>query len=332
MSGPAVREGSTYKYETSIVPSFPPWHPNHGKSALLCVTTSGVLKLFFSQNNNKVEESTVELENVTSSDYSITHASITSDRSKIDGQIAFAVLPLMLLGSLLIAVATASKQLKISRVQIVWSQQPPSDRQVPPASQALNPVMKVKHVALTSWFEYGPTDSRFDTSMAELSHVEVLPQALEGQPTTTTNATWSPAIVLTVRSYLAVDNTHYNQEQQSIVDRWELQERPDKLHSMFEQLSSGSGNPLPTATRLRKLEPIIIPKIIISIHVMQLGKVVCFAFSDGTVQYRDRYTMNEIYNEPSIERVMTPCQVGFQFLEERPCKPMLLHVACAERD
>jgi mediator of RNA polymerase II transcription subunit 16 len=178
--------------------------------------------------------------------------------------------------------------------------------------------MKVKHWAMASWFEYGPTESRLDTSMAQLSHVEVLPPALEGPPTA--NAHWSPGLVLTVRSYVAVENTPYNQEPQSILDRWELQERQEKVHPMFEQLG-GSGNPLPMLTRLRKLEPIIIPKVIISIHVMQLGKVICFAFSDGTVQYRDRHTMSEIYNEPNIETVMSPLQVGFQFAEEKPCKP-----------
>lgn len=171
---------------------------------------------------------------------------------------------------------------------------------------------------MTSWFEYGPTASRFDTSMPQLSHIEVLPQALEGPPTP--NASWSPAVILTVRSYIASDNSPYNQEQQSIVDRWELQDRPEKLHPMFEQLSGGSQSTLPAGTRLRKLEPIIIPKVIISVHVMQLGKVVCFGFSDGTVQYRDRYTLNEIYNEPNTERIMSPIQVGFQFAEEKPCE------------
>jgi mediator of RNA polymerase II transcription subunit 16 len=73
-------------------------------------------------------------------------------------------------------------------------------------------------------------------------------------------------------------------------------------------------------TRLRKLDPIVIPKIITSIHIMQLGKVICFAFSDGTVQYRDRITMNEIYNEPNLDRIMTLGHVGFQFAEESPCK------------
>lgn len=82
MYGPAVRQGSSYKYENSVVPGFPPWHPNPGKSALLCVTTSGILKLFFSQNNNKHEEAMVELENVNSSEDRITHASFSSDKSK----------------------------------------------------------------------------------------------------------------------------------------------------------------------------------------------------------------------------------------------------------
>jgi mediator of RNA polymerase II transcription subunit 16 len=212
--------------------------------------------------------------------------------------------------------ATASKQIKIARVQIQWSQQQAGDKQVQPHN--LTPVMRVKHVAMASWFEYGPTESRFETMMAQLSHIEVLPQALEGPPTP--NTTWSPAVILTVRSYVASDTLPYNQEQQSIVDRWELQDRPEKPHPMFEQLSSGAQSTLPAGTRLRKLEPIVIPKTIISVHVMQLGKVVCFGFSDGTLQYRDRFTMNEIYNEPNTERVMSATQVGFQFAEQKSCK------------
>lgn len=63
----------------------------------------------------------------------------------------------------------------------------------------------------------------------------------------------------------------------------------------------------------------MIPKIILSIHTMQFGKVICFAFSDGTVQYRDRLTMNEIYHEHDTNKIMNPHQVGFQFAEETPC-------------
>lgn len=82
MYGPAVREAGNYKYENSIVPAFSPWHPNPGKGALLCVTTNGVLKLFFAQNSGKIEEANLDLESSTSPDEMITHASLCSDRSE----------------------------------------------------------------------------------------------------------------------------------------------------------------------------------------------------------------------------------------------------------
>jgi len=65
----------------------------------------------------------------------------------------------------------------------------------------------------------------------------------------------------------------------------------------------------------------MINKVIISLHLIQFGKVICIAFSDGTVQYRDRFTMNEIYNEINVSRIMMPNQVGFEFTESSPCKP-----------
>lgn len=82
MYGPAVREGSNYKYENSIVPAFGPYHPSVNKGALLCVTTNGLLKLFFSQNSGKIEEANLDLESTTFPEDMITHASIRSDRSE----------------------------------------------------------------------------------------------------------------------------------------------------------------------------------------------------------------------------------------------------------
>jgi mediator of RNA polymerase II transcription subunit 16 len=71
-------------------------------------------------------------------------------------------------------------------------------------------------------------------------------------------------------------------------------------------------------TRLRKLEPIVLPKVVLNVQTMQFGRVLCFAFSDGTVQYRDRFTMNEVYNEHNTNSIMSPLQVGFQFLNDTP--------------
>ncbi len=68
------------------------------------------------------------------------------------------------------------------------------------------------------------------------------------------------------------------------------------------------------------MDPIITNKIVVSIYAVQFGRVICIAFSDGTVQYRDRFTMDEIYNETSLDRLLVPNQVGFEFAESTPCE------------
>ena len=73
-------------------------------------------------------------------------------------------------------------------------------------------------------------------------------------------------------------------------------------------------------SRLRKLEPIVFNKIVVSLHTIQYGKVICIAFSDGTLHYRDRFTMNEIYHEIDVNRIMALNQVGFRYPESAPCK------------
>ncbi|KAH8884552.1 RNA polymerase II mediator complex subunit Sin4 [Thozetella sp. PMI_491] len=303
MYGPAIWTQTEYKYESLPVPAFGPFHPNPAKSSLLCVTNNGLLKLFFSQSNNKVEETTLELESVTSSDDLITHASLCSDKN-----------------TLLIALATASKQLKVIRTNIRWGKPDASEKQVPPGSVHLSPTLEDRHIATTSWLQHGPSESPLDQQMSQLSHIEVLPSCLEGLPTP--GQTWAPAVVLTVRSYIPPDSSAYGHEVQSIIDRWEiLNEQTQQVHDAFEQLGlkNGSGASPPAMCRLHKLPSIVIPKIILSIHTMQFGKVICFAFSDGTIQYRDRLTMDEIYNEHDVSRIISPHQVGFQFGDETPC-------------
>ncbi|KAK0656360.1 RNA polymerase II mediator complex subunit Sin4 [Cercophora newfieldiana] len=301
MYGPAVWSTTEYKIENTILASSGPWHPNSGKSALLCVTAGGFLKLLFSQNNNRIEETSLELESVTSSDDLITHASICSNRN-----------------TLLIALATSSRQLRVVQVAVQWGTPQPADKQAqaPPGSMHLSPSLKERNVAVTSWFQHGPGESIVDMSMTQLSHVEMLPSV--GDHTSEAQA---PPVVLTVRSHIPQDGSLYNQECQSIIDRWEvLSDRPQALHGAFDQLGSkNSSSQIPPMTRLRKLDSIVVPKVVISIHTMQLGKVICFAFSDGTVQYRDRITMNEVYNEHNLSTIMSPHQVGFQFTNETPC-------------
>ncbi|KAJ0327896.1 hypothetical protein COL5a_005483 [Colletotrichum fioriniae] len=112
----------------------------------------------------------------------------------------------------------------------------------------------------------------------------------------------------------------------SIIDKWEVpSDQPQSLHPAFEQLGSrrnSTGTAPAPACRLKKCDPVVINKAVIGLHTIQYGNVVCLAFSDGSVEYRDRYTLQEVYNEMNLDRVMTLGQVGFTLQDDSPCLQM----------
>ncbi|RYP80118.1 hypothetical protein DL769_002604 [Monosporascus sp. CRB-8-3] len=296
--GPAVKnEANNYHYDTTSVPSNPPWHPYPNRSAFICVTTNGVLKMFWVSDKGRIEETTLELESVTSADDLVTHAAICGDfKNKC----------------LFVAVATTSKQLRVVQVVINWNipKQENSQAMPPGGFNFGPPTLMQRHVALTSWFQAAASNSHLDTSMTKISHIEWLP----GVPVMATKSFSNP-VVLTVRSFIPSLNSPYNQEVQSIIDRWELlMEQKETLHPAFEQLGSRrntTGTAQPASIRLKKLDSIIVNKMVTGVSVISHGKVVCFTYSDGSVEHRDRLTMEELFTEVNLDRVSSILEAGF---------------------
>jgi hypothetical protein len=66
-------------------------------------------------------------------------------------------------------------------------------------------------------------------------------------------------------------------------------------------------------------------KIIVALDTMNIGKVLFFAYSDGSVEYRDRLTMVETFNDGDLDRVWHLSQIGFSYPDDEPCAyPLLL--------
>lgn len=140
---------------------------------------------------------------------------------------------------LFVAMATSSKQLQVVQVVVNWGV-PPQDNMkgINPATQTLNPMMRGRHMVISSWLPGGTSDSLLDASMTKITHIELLPAALD-QP----NKGWFPPVVLTVRSFVPTPDTPYNQEMQSIIDRWEiLFDQPQTVHSAFENRRNSVGS------------------------------------------------------------------------------------------
>lgn len=245
-----------------------------------------------------------------------------------------------------VALATSSKQLQVVQLSLNWGLPPPeSMKGIPPGNITLNPTLKDRHVAISSWLPGGNSDSHLDSAMKELMHIEMLPTYLD-QPSKNT----FPPIILTVRCHVPPAAGPYGgqppQEVQSIIDRWEIVfDQAQPLHSAFEQLGSrrnsagsappvrdpnlipeqGSANKTPQNTpRLKRLDPIIVNKVIMSVDVIRMGTIVAFTHSDGTMEYRDRMTMNVTWNSVNLDRIQSIHEAGFTQGGEPSCESRVL--------
>ncbi|XP_044724698.1 mediator complex subunit 16 domain-containing protein [Hirsutella rhossiliensis] len=298
--GPAKKHGNSYQYESSFVHGGGPCHPHPSRSALFCVTIGGMVKMFWVQNDNKLEETLLELESVKSSDELVTHAALASDKKH-----------------LLIVVATAALSLKLFKLEIQWvGPGSSSDKNPMPQNARLNPVLVDSHLASTSWLQSGPTEAIHDASAAELSQLHVLPSLMDH-----TGSNTVPPMIIAIRSRANAEGSF--QTAQSVLDRWEAVEERQGLHLAFEQLGNrrnSISSDLPNATGLRKLESIVINKVVVGFQAMQLGKVLLLTMSDGTVEYRDRYSFEELYATEDLARIMSLRQVGWNFPEDGSCQ------------
>lgn len=220
-----------YKYDVSYTKTTGPNHPSANRNALITITTNGLLRLLFQNNSNRFEETAIELESITSSDDLITHAALCNDRN-----------------TLLIALATASKQLRIVRATISWGNDKPSEKQSNPQNATLTPSMSEHHVAVAPWLQHDSNDPVLDDSMSQLSHIEFLPSVPKDK---NLQAHYNP-VVLTVRSHLPAEGASlYEQEPTSVIDRWEVvSEQPQTLHPAFAQLNTGNSTTNPNVRRL----------------------------------------------------------------------------------
>ncbi|RDA83029.1 hypothetical protein CP532_6884 [Ophiocordyceps camponoti-leonardi (nom. inval.)] len=295
--GPAKRHGNSYQYETSFLYAGGPCHPHSSKSALLCITMGGMLKMYWWQNTNRIEETLMELESVNSSDELTANDSIPE--------------------FLLVALATSSFTLKLLRLDLRWAGLgPASDKSAQLQNPRLSPKLDETHLAYASWLHSGPNEPNHDPSVAALSYLHVLPSMLDN-----TGKSTVPPVIVTIRSRAAEEGSF--ETALSILDRWEAVEERQTVPAAFEQLGNrrhGLSSDLPSLTRLRKLEPIIINKVVIGLQTIHFGKILLITMSDGTVEHRDRYSFEEVFNAEDLTRVMNLRQVGWNFADSGPCQ------------
>lgn len=134
-----------------------------------------------------------------------------------------------------VALATSSKQLQLVQLGLAWGMTAQEGTKGPAAAaQILNPTLRGKHVAISSWLPGNDVESPLDSLMTQISCLEFIPAAYDPA-----NKAWLWPVIVIVRSFVPTPDTPYNQESQSIVDRWEVtSDQPQTLHPAFENLGA----------------------------------------------------------------------------------------------
>ena len=68
---------------------------------------------------------------------------------------------------------------------------------------------------------------------------------------------------------------------------------------------------------VKRLPDTYIPKVFLHVQQLRLSTILAIAFSDGSIEVRDRHTMEVIAQDNVVEQVSGLGQVGFEFPQDR---------------
>ncbi|KAI9759075.1 MAG: mediator complex subunit [Chaenotheca gracillima] len=300
---PAVNRGAGYEYAMLQKKLLGPFHPHQSRSALVCVTRGGVVRLVYQAPDSAWLEARTELENISSSDNVLSHGSMCSDQDN----------------TILLIVRTISYEFRLYRLGINWNAQPDP-------KAALAPVIEVHHLKIS----FPPLHSNMLSSLeggdvevasSELTHLEMVPVS----PQTETSPQ-APPTILAVYSRLPRPDDPDAEGPSTTILRYELVSEPQRLHSSFDQLASkkkGTSSADERALDLRQRESLSISKTILFLQTNPADESYLLAYSDGSVEFRHGRSMEIIAFNNDFKTVAGLPHVGFGMPPDEPC----LHLA-----
>lgn len=71
---------------------------------------------------------------------------------------------------------------------------------------------------------------------------------------------------------------------------------------------------------VRRADDVLIPKTLLTVQQVNVSTVLTMVFSDGSVESRDRMTLQVLAPDENDDQISSLYQIGFNFLGARPCK------------
>jgi mediator of RNA polymerase II transcription subunit 16 len=264
-------------------------NPNDGRQALLHVSRNSKLTLLYQSESAWKATSTV-LEPVESSDQVITHAAINEHGDHA-----------------IVVTHDLSSRFRIYQVGINWNA--PQSRQ-PNQIVPVSPNLEVTHLSVVDNIHSQ------HSSAAILTLLRVLPAVADSG-----HGTSSPTTILAGFTHAIPSSGLQTPPAFSVLAHWHVDNAQPALHESFKKMKTGpdTSSSLDQVTVLRRQPDIITNKVIVSLDVPLTSEaVVALLASDGTLDFRDRFTMNnslEPYGDST--QVTSLAQSGFEHVLEQ---------------
>ncbi|KAI9686670.1 MAG: mediator complex subunit [Bogoriella megaspora] len=303
----ATKSASTgaWSYQSVLDRTPGPFHPWEGRSALVCLTESGKIRLLYDTPNGWAEKS-IDLGAASYSDEYITHASFAPDKE----------------GKLLLATHSASGQCEVFAMRINWNER----RQNIQGQQqvvGVDPQMLTTHLNTVPAFApyqsiLDPQDPQSvanfrDTSLAQLTHLEFLPGTFERN--------WQerkPAQLIAIFSHVRnIGNSNQAVDDFSILSSWDINISTPSLHPAFKDINPKAKNakfdPSTQRCTSQRKPDIIFDGNVLRIQPLRFNTVLALVLADGSVNLRDCTSLDLISPEIESEQVSTLPHSGYTF-------------------
>ncbi|KAJ4341778.1 Mediator of RNA polymerase II transcription subunit 16 [Didymella glomerata] len=325
----AERDGEKWKWNIRSHVFHDAHHPIPSKASLIYLKRHGELVLRFQQNDNAWQETSTQLGPMISTQESFTHAAFASNNDD----------------TLFMAAYDDKRRLQLYRIEFAW--QVPQEKQSQNAGHFDKPGIQVSLIASEENCDplhmiNGDLDGDAEfkgVAPAQLTHLSFLPVTPDQNDGSLPTI---QAIYCRPPNLVSMDHMQPQETPHSVIVKWEVQQlQQNQLHPSLDQATSkkkaiGSVTAR-TIFKLSRAADYPMHAVVLSCIPVWYHMLFAFHYSDGTIEFRKRSTMEILHNDGNTDTVTSLYQAGFAFPHGEPSLHMALSPnfcisACMQQD
>ena len=266
-------------------------NPAEGRHAFFCISRSTKVTLYYQNEGPGWQMTSLVLDSPSSSQEFLSHAAFGEHGSDV-----------------LVITHDCSSRFRLYKISIKWNASQPT-RQPNVAATLVSPSLDVVNLTAVDNIRTQHADP------ARLCHLHIVPAVLDGIGLATPNSTTIVAIF--VHAALSTEAAPA-QGPYSVISRWYVESFIPTMHESFKKSKSGSDSMtmVDEVTTLRRQPDIMTSKIVLCFGRHAFDTILAFGASDGTVDLRDRNSMNSL--EPTYGDTLTVSSFPQSGIEHLP--------------